>query len=209
MKLAIFGAGGHGGVVADIAEASGKYKEIVFFDDRATRNTSLHHWKISGDLQTFLNERSRYDYAIVAIGNNAIRLELQHKLQALEVPIATLIHPAATISKYSSIGAGTVVVANAVINIGANIGQACIINTGATVGHDCTIHDAVHVAPGVSLGGGTTIGPRSWIGIKSCTKQLCNVGADVTVGAGTVIIKDVPDRVTVAGNPARILSTDK
>jgi acetyltransferase-like isoleucine patch superfamily enzyme len=89
--------------------------------------------------------------------------------------------------------------------VGVRTGEACIINTGATVDHDCVLADAVHVCPGAHIAGNVEIGARTWFGIGAVARQGIRIGANAMIGAGSVVIHDLPDDVTVAGNPARIL----
>ena len=63
--------------------------------------------------------------------------------------------------------------------------------------------EVVHVCPGSNLGGNVKVGARSWVGIGSAVKQGVSLGADVTVGAGAVVISDIPDRSVVVGVPAK------
>ena len=67
------------------------------------------------------------------------------------------------------------------------------------------IDDFAHICPNTALGGGVHVGRRSWIGIGSSIIQLKRIGDDVTVGAGSIIIRDVPNGQTVVGNPAKLL----
>ena len=63
----------------------------------------------------------------------------------------------------------------------------------------------MHVSPGANLAGGVEIGENSWVGIGSQIIQLVNVGCGVTIGAGSSVIKNVPNFQTVVGSPAREL----
>lgn len=205
MRLAIFGSGGHGRVVADAADASGLWQEIVFYDGKWPGLHASGAWQVVGAQQELLNQARTYDGVVVAIGNNAIRLQIQQTLADAGAKIATIIHPSACVSRHSDIGAGTVIFAKAVVNIGAQLGKACIINTAATVDHDCILADGVHVSPGANLAGATQVGRASWIGIGACSRQVIHIGDNVIVGAGSVVVKDIPGGQTVAGNPAKEL----
>jgi acetyltransferase-like isoleucine patch superfamily enzyme len=54
----------------------------------------------------------------------------------------------------------------------------------------------------------TRIGARCFIGAHSIILPGVTIGDGVIVGAGSVVTKDVPPNVVVAGNPARVLRTD-
>jgi sugar O-acyltransferase (sialic acid O-acetyltransferase NeuD family) len=204
-RLAILGGGGHGKVVADAAECSGRWKEIVFYDDAWPAKADDGPWPVAGSFQSFLEHQRPGCDVVVAIGNNRLRLAVANQLIKTGFSLVNVVHPSATVSRHAHIGIGTVIFAGAVVNIGAVLGTACIINTRATVEHDCLLGAAVHVSPGANLAGEVTIGDASWIGIGSCVRQQIDVGRGVIIGAGAVVVKPVPDGLTVAGNPATIL----
>lgn len=192
--LRIIGAGGHGRVLADIAESMG-YGDIAFLDGAFPDLARSGAWDVVGtpaDLDDAL-------YAF-GIGNNQTRIGL---LESIPCDLATLIHPSATVSPHAKIGAGSVICAGAIIGPFVTLGQGCIINTGASVDHDCTLHDGVHLSPGARLGGGVTIGACTWIGIGAVVREYKTIGADVMIGAGASVVTDVPDEVRFGGVPAK------
>jgi UDP-3-O-[3-hydroxymyristoyl] glucosamine N-acyltransferase len=84
--------------------------------------------------------------------------------------------------------------------------------------HGCKIDDHVHVAHNVDVGedafviacaevsGGVRIGQRAWIAPNASVLNQLTIGVDAIVGLGAVVVKSVPDRVVVVGNPAKPLS---
>lgn len=203
--LAILGAGGHGKVVADAAQAGGQWREVVFFDQDWPGQTHNGPWEVVGDEAQLLDRVREFDGVAVAIGANDVRLACARRLRAAGATLATVIHPAAVVSQHASVGAGTVIFATAVVNPGASIGKACIINTAATVDHDCNLADGVHISPGAHLGGGVQVGAASWIGIGASIRQYLQLGANTIVGAGAAVVRSFPGDVTLVGVPARIL----
>lgn len=201
---AILGGSGHGKVVAEIAELNG-FNYLHFFDDRWPELQQLEHWSVVGNTKELISLIKQYDLIVVAIGNNHSRLEKMTFLKSIGAKFTVLAHPTAAISHYSTLGEGTVVMANAVINPFSVIGEACIINTGATVDHDCIIRDGVHISPGANLAGGVKVGSKSWVGIGAQVKQLVHIGANAVIGAGTTVVKNVADDETVVGCSARVL----
>ncbi len=201
--LLILCASGHGKVVADAALATGRWDEIVFLDDAWPEKKENGRWAISGKIENLPDWRGRLKEAVVAVGNNRLRLSLQRRLVEAGFEVATVIHPSAQISPFAQIGAGSVIFSNAVVNVDAEIGEATIINTAATIDHDCRLGSAVHVSPGVHLAGAVSVGAYSWIGIGGVVRQMISIGSDVVVGAGAVVVSDVSDGMTVVGVPAR------
>lgn len=195
MNLYLYGASGHGKVIAEIAEDLG-YTDISFIDADSSKKQLL-------DYKIIQPAKSQNINVVVSIGNNAIRKKIvgDNKYFSYE----TLLHPKSSISKRIQIGEGTVVMAGVSINADAKIGKHCIINTNASIDHDCTIQDFVHISPNVALAGNVIVGEGTHIGIGASVIQGIKIGKWCTIGAGAVIIKDVPDGATVVGNPGRII----
>ena len=199
-RLAILGGGGHGRVVADCAQVCG-WEGIELFDDGP--DVPRGPFPVVGTGADLLGRHGDYDGVVVAIGNNAMRLEQHQRLTAAGAAMAVLVHPAAVRSRHAVIGAGTVLLASAVVNVGAELGEAVIVNTGATVDHDCVLADGVHVAPGAHLAGGVRVGTESWIGLAAAVREYVRIGDRVFVGAGAIVVDTIPGGLTVIGCPAR------
>lgn len=202
-RLAVLGGGGHGRVVADCAEACG-FNQVDVFDDHLGR-TSTGPFRISGTAEDLVARIGNYDGVVIAIGNNAARLDHQRALEGAGARMAVLVHPRATVSRHARLGRGSVIFAGAVVNVGSDLGRATIVNTGATVDHDCRLGDGVHVAPGAHLAGGVAVGERTWIGVGAVVREYITIGNQVLIGAGAVVVRSIPDGLTVVGNPARPL----
>lgn len=204
-KLALLGAGGHGKVVADLAQLSG-WESVTFFDDSYPERQLNGAWPIQGTTKDLLAQLNQFDGVLVSIGDCAARLKFYMLLNGAGAPLVSITHPNAAVSGYAKIGLGSVIMAGSVINFGATIGDACIVNTGATIDHDCQLANAVHICPGVNLSGEVSIAQASWVGVGSAIRQRIQIGSRVLIGAGSVVVNDVADNLTVAGNPARILT---
>ena len=202
-SLLIFGAGGHGKVVADTARAIGNWNEIMFVDDGHPQVTSVDGYPVVADFSGARSLGADHGDVIVAVGDNRKRLELTTQLRQSGFNPVTLIHPTAVVAGSAHIEEGTVIFAQAVVQAAARIGCAVIVNTAATVDHNCSIGDGVHLSPGVHLGGEVEIGDHSWLGVGAVVINRTAVGSGVTVGAGSCVIGNLPDGVTAVGVPAR------
>jgi sugar O-acyltransferase (sialic acid O-acetyltransferase NeuD family) len=193
-RLAIFGASGHGRVVADAA-ALGGWDEIVFFDDRAGT--------AQGTLAGLLDGLAEFNGVIVGIGTNRFRRRATIELQARQAPLVNVLHPSAVISARARLGIGVFAAPLAVAGPDAEIGDGAILNTASSVDHDARIGPYAHIAPGTHLSGAVTVGSGAWIGIGSAVREGVVIGDWTMVGAGSVVVGNLPARCIAYGNPAR------
>ena len=200
-QLVIIGASGHGKVIADIAKKL-NYSEIVFLDDDTTL-VECNGYRVVGTTTDIKNYKS-YKF-IVAIGNAGIRKKIQNQLTNENLKITTLVHPNAVIGENVVLGEGTVVMAGAVVNPCVTIGNGCIINTCASVDHDCVIGDFAHVSVGAHVAGTVIIGENTWIGAGATIINNLNICGSCMIGAGAVVVKDITEKGTYIGVPAKRL----
>ncbi|MDB2618016.1 acetyltransferase [Candidatus Pelagibacter bacterium] len=188
-KLAIIGAGGHGKVVGEIALLN-QYDVINFFDNRVDEIKDFP-FTIVGNIDYLKDNFINYDAYFVAVGDNKTRSDLLKWLEKQKLNIISLIHPKSIISKFSTLGIGTCVMAQAVINAGSNVKDGVIINTSASVDHDCVIEDFVHISPNCSLSGNISIGKFSHLGTGTSIHPGINIGKNVRTAIGSKIFKDI------------------
>ncbi len=201
--LLILGASGHGRVVADIAARLDCYPRLAFLDDDPARTSALG-FPVLGPSAWMSRYLGDYDL-FVAVGDNRVRQTLQEHAEALGARLATLVHPQAVLGTQVSLGPGTVVMAGAVINCGSTLGRGCIVNTSASLDHDNLLEDFVHISPGAHLAGTVHVGQGTWIGIGACVINNRHVAPGCRIGAGAVVIRDITQRGTYVGIPARLL----
>lgn len=197
-KITIVGASGHGKVIADIARLNG-YEDISFVDDN-TELKSCGNYKIVGTTGC-INELDS-DF-IVGIGNPAVRKMFMERLSNSGKEIVTLIHPRSVIGEDVTVGLGSVIMANAVVNPGTRIGNGVILNTCSSVDHDCEIGDYVHIAVGAHVCGTVKIGEETWIGAGCIVINNISICGHCVIGAGAVVVKNINSIGTYIGVPAK------
>lgn len=208
MKIVVLGASGHGQVVADVIFqmwTRGREMELVGYldDNKALTGTRLLGLPVLGTLADLPS--TPHDCVILGIGDNADRARLYAELTAARKRFVTAIHPTAVLAPDVVVGAGSVLCAGTVVNPGARIGENAILNTCASIDHHCDMGAHSHVAPGAHLAGRVCVGEGAFVGIGACAVPGVSIGAWSTVGAGAAVTQDVPERITVAGVPARPL----
>lgn len=149
-------------------------------------------------------QEMEHDAIIVAIGDNALRRAVTERLLARGERLTTAIHPSAVVAASASIAEGAVVSAGAIVMPRAVVGRGVILNTKSSIDHDCAIGAYAHVAPGATLGGNVRVGEETLIGTGVSVVAGRTIGSRSVIGAGAVVVRDIPDDVVAFGVPARI-----
>jgi sugar O-acyltransferase (sialic acid O-acetyltransferase NeuD family) len=204
-RIFVYGAGGHGKVVADILLARNIPLEGFIDDDPRRQSAELLGFRVLGNGH-WLAEQAKDGpvSAALALGDNFARHELANRCVAMKVELITAVHPSATIAPSAILGCGVVAAAGCRVNPDAQVGDGTIINTGAVVEHDCRVGNFTHLSPNAAMGGGARLGDFSWLGMGSVVIQGVSVGSGCIVGAGAAVVRDVRDWVVAVGVPARV-----
>jgi UDP-perosamine 4-acetyltransferase len=209
MDIVLIGAGGHGKVVLDILQYEGKHRIIGFLD----ADPSLHGTEVAGvpvlggvnQLHKLKSQKVRG--AIVSIGDNRVRLQYAREASEVGLDLIQAIHPGAVVSRSARLGRNVVVAASAVVCTDAFIGDSCIINTAAVVDHETVVGQAVHLCPGAILAGRVRVEELAMIGMGANIIQCLTIGARSVIGAGAVVLTDIPPDCTAVGVPAKIIKS--
>jgi sugar O-acyltransferase (sialic acid O-acetyltransferase NeuD family) len=203
-KLIVFGAGGHGKVVAAVAAKAGFLLAGFADDNDGFHGSTTLGLPVLGGLE-WLYGMPPETYAIaLAVGDNYARMAVAQSLISHHIEVATICSPSAMIAPSARIGRGSVVMPGVVLNPDAVVGEGAIINTGAIVEHDVAIGHYAHVSPNTVLGGGARIGDLAHIAISATVLPLVRIGSRSVLGAGSVAVRDIPDGVVAFGSPARV-----
>ncbi len=202
--IVIVGAGGHGRVCADTAEAAG-FVIHGFADDNHELGEKINGYQVVANTFEDIKEHCQPGFRLffVGIGDNNVRLSIYKMAVDLGYDIPTIIHPTALVSRHATIGLGSIVMAGAVVHANSRIATSCILSTNCSVDYDCEIAESVQVSPGVAIAGGVKIGARTFIGTGASIIPGVTIGEGCLVGAGAAVTKNIADGGRVAGVPAR------
>jgi UDP-perosamine 4-acetyltransferase len=181
---------------------------VGFLDaDPARSGANIHGIDVLGQINQLQKLKSKARGAIVAIGDNRARASYAQLLRLHGLELVNAIHPRAYIASTARLGLNIVAAAGAVVGTDAQLDDCVIVNTSAIVDHECTINAAAHICPAAALAGRVSVGEGAFVGLGCRVIQCLTIGRQATVGAGAVVIEDVPDFATVVGVPARIIKT--
>jgi len=200
--IVMVGAGGHAKVCIELLRAMGEHVAFCVGGDDSPP-ACLGVPVLRGDAHLARLREEGYARAFIAIGSNHVRVKLGHNAAAMGYTLVNAVSPRAVVSPTARLGAGIAIMAGAVINADAAIGDLAIVNTGASVDHDCTIDAGVHLAPQCALAGNVHVGAGAFLGIGCRVIPQVSIGARAVVGAGSVALCDIPDDATAVGVPAK------
>jgi len=146
------------------------------------------------------------NYFHVAIGDNSVRHKKFEECTQKGMSPVTVIDKTAAVDTGATFGAGCFIGKNAVVNARASIGHNCIINSGSIIEHDCKIMESTHCAPGSVLCGNVHVGRLCLIGANVTIFPGIRITDGVTIGAGSVVTKDLTIAGIYVGSPAKLLA---
>ncbi len=212
-NIIVVGSSGHAKVVMDIIEKEGKYKIVGLIDAFKKTGETSFDYSILGKEEDLaeLSEKHNLCGCFVAVGDNWKRHLVVQKLKKIlpKIPFISAIHPSAQIARNATISDGTVIMAGTIVNSDTHIGRFCIINTSASIDHDCIMEDFSSLAPGVTVGGSVKIGAFSAVSLGADVIHGRQIGKHTVIGAGSVVINDIPAYSVAYGFPAKVVQERK
>jgi sugar O-acyltransferase (sialic acid O-acetyltransferase NeuD family) len=203
-SLIVIGAGGHAKVVAEAARISG-WTVLGFVDEvnDVSGQRDFFGARLWANVAVAISENDERAEWFVAIGDNVARAQKILQMQESGMSLATIIHPAAVVSKHSRVGPASFVAALAHLGPDSVVGDGVIINTAASVDHDCIVESFAHLSPRCVLGGHAYVGSRAWVGMGAVVRDRARIGADCVVGAASLVLREAAVGDVVVGIPAK------
>ena len=201
--LILIGGGGHCKSVIEAAESAG-YSILGVLDMPEDVGKEILSTKVIGtddDIPQYV-DKAEFVITVGFIKNPAIRIKLYNKVEEAGGKLATIVASTAHVSKYATIGEGTVVMHHAFVNAGAKVGNNVILNTFTNIEHDAVIGDQCHISTGTMVNGDCEVGANCFIGSQSVLANGITIGDDIIVGAGSLVRKSISVKGIYSGNPA-------
>lgn len=202
-NLILVGGGGHCKSVIDVAESAGyTIKGILDLPEKI--GEKILGYSIIGtdeDISNFVHE-GLFLVTVGQIKDASLRINLHQKIVNAGGKLATVIASTAYVSKYATIGEGSVIMHHAMVNADAVVGKGCIINTFANIEHDAVIGDYCHISTGAMINGNCKIGRGTFFGSQSVMVNGLEIVEECVIGAGSTVRKDLKQKGIYSGNPA-------
>jgi len=208
-EIFIIGAGGFGREVLEILKDQNKVKSVWgihgFLDNKKeTHGKKINGFPVIGDFSLLKNKKNIY--CVVAIGEPEIREKVVGKVSKMGVKFPPIIHPSVIRSEFVELGEGVIICAGCILTTNIILKNHVIINLNCTIGHDARIGKYCSLMPNVCINGGDILEDKVYVGSNASLKEYIKIGKNSRIGAGAVVINDVPENVTAVGVPAKIIN---
>ena len=209
--LIILGAGGFARETVWLVERinekkpTNKWNLLGFLDDDQElwgKSPDKGQVKVLGPVDSCVDYKDAL--YVCAVGGARTRRKIIDRVKSLGViNFAILLDPDAILSGRVKVGEGSIICAHTIITVDVTIGEHVILNLDCTIGHDAVLHDFVTLYPSVNISGNTTLSECVEMGTGSQIIQGKSIGEEAIIGAGSVVVKDIPAKCTAVGAPAK------
>lgn len=204
--LYVFGAGGHGREIAWLAsQIWDSTMELTFLvDDAAYLSEPVHSIPVRLVRDVVASSADRF---VVAVGDSSLRRTAAIACERVGLAATVLVHPRVEMSRFVSVGSGSVICAGSVLSTDIELGAHVHVNIDCTVSHDVKIGDYATLSPGVHISGHVHIENDVFIGtgasiINGRPGAPLVIGAGSAIGAGACVTKSVEAGALMVGVPA-------
>lgn len=205
-KLVIFPCNGNGIEALDCVDPD-EYDFIGFIDDDPQKKSVEYDIFPRAILDTY-----KELFVLAVPGGPSSFRERAGIISSLKTNsnrYVSLVHPKAAIGINAEIGYNCLIMAGVIITSNARLGNHIVILPNSVIHHDVIINDYTLIGSNVVIAGSTTIGTGCYIGSGTNITNGISISDFSLVGLGSNVIKSIPEKSTVAGNPAKELTTAK
>ena len=212
-RILVIGASGHAEIVVDSVEKEGRYRLAGLVDDYLAPGEERFGYPVLGthqDIPRLMAEEGIVG-GLVGIGDNWTRRRIWKDVRRLapDFRFVSVIHPDAQVGRGASIGEGSLLMVGAILNPGARMGRNCVISTNASLDHDASMSDHASLSGKVATGGNVRIGACTAVMLDVTIAHGITIGEHTVVGAGSLVLHDLPGRCVAYGTPARVIRRRK
>jgi sugar O-acyltransferase (sialic acid O-acetyltransferase NeuD family) len=207
-SVVIVGAGGFGREVLEIFKDQNRVSKtwniLGFIDEnKELHDKMVNGYPVLGGLD-WLRKHDSHDLGCVcAINACRTRKQVVEKLEEIGTNFCNAIHPSVIMSEFVELGQDVIICAGSILTVNIKIGDHVHINLNCTIGHDAVIGRYCTVNPLVAISGNDNLGEGVYVGTGAALIHQISIGNWATVGAGAVVIEDVPERILAVGVPAK------
>lgn len=197
-------------VIEIIKRVNPDFSVAGFIDnDAEKKNTEFYGYPVFGGLECLQDLIARkVSFVNLITGNMHARYSVSREIAKKGGTFTNFIHPNVE-QMMTQIGVGNYIQESVILQAGVQVGNNSSIHMGSLIGHESKIGDTVFIAHAVSVSGCCEIGDGCFIGTNATILPRIRIGKWSTIGAGTVVTRDIPDYSVVVGNPGKVLKNNE
>lgn len=207
-KIAIIGSTELARQLLHFFESTNFADVVGLFDDHESPGATRHDRRVLGKRSDAraLFKKGVFDAAAIGVGykDRRFRQKAYEDLTREQIPVVTFIHPESHVDRSAKIGDGCILLPGCMVLMNAVLEQNVLLSAGSLVNHDAKIGAHTYCAPATNLAGYVEVGERCFIGIGTTVIDYISIGSGAQTAGGSVVTRDVPPEVLVAGVPARV-----
>lgn len=173
-KLILIGGGGHCASCIDVVESTDRYEIAGILDKDYKPGKDVLGYPVTGtgdDIASYISKGYCFLITVGQISTPKRRMRIFAMLDAENEKLAIVISSRAYVSKHAKIGSGTVIMHDALINVGVEIGVNCIIKSKALIEHGSIIEGHCNVSTSAVINGDCVVGQGSFFGSNAVCKE--------------------------------------
>lgn len=214
-KVIIFGDTSFSGIIAEYINASAKAKVVAFTVDdsyinqrKLFENLPLISFE---EIEKHYSPKDYYFLCAVSAASKKIHLNMlkfnESKMKGYKM--FSFVHPSAFVAPSAEVGENVIIFPHAVIEPRAKIGNGVFVRSSAYVSHETEIGAFSYLAPRCAFSGKVKTGEHCFFGTNSTIRDGVQIGGDVIVGAGAVVLKDLPNQTVLKAAESKILPVNR
>ena len=212
-RIAVIGSSGHAQMAIDAIERQGKFEIAGLLDSLRSVGEEICGYRVLGNVEDLPEIAARQNIAgcFIAVGDNWIRYMIAEKIRAV-IPgfrFVSAIHPSVQVARDVTIGEGSILMAGAVVDSASQVGDFCILNSRSSLSHESSMDKFSSLGPAATTGGNVHIGAFTAVCLGASVIHGMSVGKQTVIGAGALVVKDIPEYCVAFGVPARVIRKRK
>jgi len=205
-SLVLIGGGGHCKSCIDVIESENRFRIAGILDLPERKGQEISGYPVIGidaDIPELAKIHKNFFITMGHIQAPGFRIKMYQHLKELGLILPVIISPSAHVSQKATIGEGTIVMHQVIVNTEARIGANCILNSGSLIEHETSVGDHCHISTKVVLNGQCQIGSGCFIGSSTVLANNTDIQDHTLISAGSVVLRSLTRSGTYIGNPLR------